>query len=379
MGSLNQTKKTIRIMKSLVVLCISLFAFAADAIGEGLGIYISHVLRRDNSITLKWETDLPPPYLVALFTPFEAGFGTRPKNGTRCLKYHMSNYNYCCFQGDFKSLKGDVYVQVMTPDVTNSPYFCEMSAGEIEEYKGRLKDLLDFRNPIVDDAVPAGELQMELIGDHLWGGFWVSDTPYVTVNGKCKGFQNMSTNLVQDSLVQEHSYYSNTLTGVTSTHRYETYTNDVESLEYTTFTNVVKVIPTTSDGLQVRVFEQAIQPLGNVRHDRRGITKSYDPKVGVTNFVAQMRYYETGQRQYGPYDTSVGTGYRIYYHDTDDDFYISRAYSKLPNCSEKVVLRRTIKALSVYKNRKIGLDWLGQLRFVSTTNGVGQLIYWQGL
>ncbi len=352
----------------------------AEALCEdGLGIFISRATRRDASIVVQWETDYPPPYVLALLVPHVSAFGERLSSCAYAIRYRVVNEKCGCFVGDFGSFKGDIEVQVSTTAITNSPYWREMSQGETEEYKGALKDILDFDNPIEDDYSAPGSIDMHLVADHIWGGFWVSDAPYVTVNGKCKGFQNMSTNLVQYSIVQEHSYYSNTLTGVTSTHKYLTYTNDVESVEYTTYTNVVKVFPSTADGSLVRVFEQAIQPLGNIRHDRRGITTTYDPNVGITNIVAQTRYYETGARQYGPFDTSVGSGYRIFYHDIYDDFFVSRAYSLWPEFSQQVKLRRSVKSLSKHRNRKIGFDWLGQLRFVTATNGVNDVIYWEGL
>jgi len=337
-------------------------------------------VRRDNSIVAYWETDYPPPYVISLLLPQVAQFGEKLQPQAYAMEYKIVNEKCGCFVGDFASFKGDVIVQVSTTAITNSSGWHEMSPSEVAEYRGTLQDILDFDNPIKDEyKAQDSTLDLQPVADHLWGGFWASDTPYVILNGKCRGFQNMSTNLVQYSIVQEHSYYSNTLTGVTSTHKYLTYTNDVESVEYTTFTNVVKVIPSTADGILVRVFEQAIQPLGNIRHDRRGISKSYDPTIGITNIVSQMRLYETGARQYGPFDTSVGCGYRIFYHDIDDDFYVSRAYSLWPEFSQQVKLRRSVKSLSKHRDRKIGLDWLGQIRFVSTTNGVNDVIYWQGL
>lgn len=361
-------------------MALSAITIAAEAVGDnGLGIHISKAARRDTSIVVQWDTDYPPPYVLSLFVPHIASFGEKRSQYDYALKYKIVNTKYGCFIGDFASFKGDLTVQVATTAITNSPYWREMSRGEAEEYQGSLKDILDFTKPLTYEVDEPNEIKLHVVGEHLWGGFWVSDTPYVTVNGKCRGFQNMTTNKVQYSFVQEHSYYSNTLTGATSSHKYSAYTNDVESIEYTTFTNVVKILNASNDGTLIKVFEQAIQPLGNIRHDRRCITKSYDPKIGVTNFVAQMRYYETGQRQYGPYDTSIGCGYRIFYNDKDDDFFISRAYSLWPEYSQMVKLRRDVKSLSKHKGMKIGLDWMGQLRFVTTTNGVNDLIYWQGL
>ena len=361
-------------MRGLLVTAGASCAIAALALAsraEGLGFRLSAV-RRDSSVALHWETDAAPPYVIALYTPYVASFGTRKSQYAYALRYRVVTDTYCLFCGDFKGLRGDVVAQVSTAAVTNSPYFRGMSAGEIEEYRGSLRDVLDHEKPVPIEARYAGD--MELVGDHLWGCFVELQEPYVTVNARCRGFQVPSTNWVQTSFVEETSYHSNTVNGASSGYKSRSFTNDLESVEYDVPTNVVKILGTAPEGW-VKVFEQHIVPFGDRRRDRRGLRRTYGRESTPDDMVES----ETGARTFGPFDTSVGTGYRVLYDDLNDRFTLERAYSMLPDFSRQLVLRRVVRALSAFENKKIGLDWLGQLRYVECTNAVPMRIYWEGL
>ena len=346
-------------------------ALAAHAGGLGFGL---SAVRRDSLVVLRWQTDAQPPYVAALYTPYVAAFGTAKSRYAYAMRYRVVTEPYCAFLGDFRGLRGDVVAQVSTAAATNSPHFREMSAGEIEAYAGDLHDVLDPGR--VERAKARDPGDMELVGDHLWGCFVEIQEPYVTVNARCRGFQLFSTNWVQTAFVEETSYYSNTVNGATSGCRSRSFTNDLESAEYAAPTNVVKVLGTAPDGW-VKVFEQHIIPFGDRRRDKRGVRKTYDP--GSASPLDAMAESETGARTFGPFDVSAGTGYRILYDDLDDRFTVERAYSMLPDFSGQLVLRRNVQALSAFEGRKVGLDWLGQLRYVECTNAVPTRIYWEGL
>ena len=358
--------------RGLLAAC-ALVACALAAHAGGLGFRLSAV-RRDSLVVLRWQTDAQPPYVVALYTPYVAAFGTGKSRYACAMRYRVVTEPYCAFRGDFRGLRGDVVAQVSTAVVTNSPHFKEMSAGEFEAYAGDLHDILD--PGMVERAKARDPGDMELVGDHLWGCFSELQTPYVTVNARCRGFQLFSTNWVQTSFVEETSYYSNTVNGATSGFRSRSFTNDLESVEYDVPTNVVKVLGTAPEGW-VKVFEQHIVPFGDRRRDRRGIRRTYNPDSA--NPLDDIVESETGARTFGPFDVSVGTGYRILYNDLDDRFTVERAYSMLPDFSGQLVLRRNVKALTAFESRKVGMDWLGQLRYVECTNAVPMRIYWEGL
>lgn len=358
-------------LRELVVAACAACALVSHA--EGLGFRLSAATRRDSLIALHWETDAPPPYVVALYTPYVAAFGTRQGRHAYAMRYRIVTDTYCLFRGDFSGLRGDVVAQVSTAAVTNSPYFREMSAGEVEEYAGSLEDILDHERPVRIGSGDSG--RMELIGDHLWGYFQELSEPYVTVNARGRGYQfYATTNWVQTAFVEENSYYSNTVSGATSNYKSRSFTNDLESAEYDAPTNVVKLLGTAPEGW-VKVLEQYIVPFGDLRRDRRGLRRTYGPRSTPDDMVES----ETGARTFGPFDTSVGSGYRVLYDDLNDKFTVERAYSVLPDFSQQVVLRRQVRALSVFRDKKVGLDWLGQLRYVECTNAVPMRIYWEGL
>lgn len=348
-------------------------ACALAARADGLGFSLSAV-RRDSYVVMRWQTDVRPPYVVALYTPYVAAFGTRKGRRAYAMRYRVVTEPYCAFRGDFRGLRGDVVAQVSSAAVTNSPYFRAMSSGEIETYAGSLHDVL---NPGNTERLDVRDLEdMELVGDHLWGCFKKMSEPYVTVNARCRGFLTPSTNWIQTAFVEETSYYSNTVTGAASGYKSRSFTNDVESAEYDFPTNVVKIFGTAPEGW-VKVFEQHIVPFGDRRRDRRGVKKTFNP--GSADPLDDMAESETGARTFGPFDTSVGSGYRILYDDLNDKFTVERAYSMLPDFSGQLVLRRDVKALSAFEGRKVGLDWLGQLRYIECTNAVPSRIYWEGL
>lgn len=99
----------------------------------------------------------------------------------------------------------------------------------------------------------------------------------------------------------------------------------------------------------------------------------------LPEFMTNM--YETVSRtfEFGPFDTSVGSGYRIIYIDNKDQFEVMRAYSVYTNRSQEVVLKHQFKSLSAHGGVRYGHDWMGRLVQIIDTNSVPDRIYWEGL
>lgn len=110
-------------------------------------------------------------------------------------------------------------------------------------------------------------------------------------------------------------------------------------------------------------------------------------KTGVVTWKPDLREpgpwdwreYDTPERTFGPYDTSVGLGYRILYCDTNDEFTVTRAYGILDDRSQEVPIRRPFMSLSGNGRVRIGRDAIGRKVYISDTNAVPGKIYWEGL
>lgn len=276
---------------------LSMAALAAlCACGDGLGIDITKTTYDVFGVDVEFETDLPPPYVVAVFTARHAQFMADPSelSRTRPVRYRIVNGRRGSIAGDFWRRKGHHFVQVLAASYTNNPAFRAATTTERDAEYDALRDMLDPERPLAPSSA----------GDAVWSARGRDDGAWRAYDGALLDDWTWGTFLWTD--------------------------------------------------------EPSIVLKGRGKH--------YDGT-----------YRDAEEQNFGPFDTSVGTGYRVLVDERTGEFTVTRAYSLLPDCSQCVLLARPLKPLSMSDERKISMDWLGQMRYVTETNAVPHKIYWDGL
>ena len=382
-------------MKTAVLLLASLLSLAAfpgsrsDWDGAPLGIAIKQCVYDFKGVSVSFETDLPPPYVVAIFCPDEGGFFSRHYPLTYTTVYEKFAY----FKGDYIS-KGHTFLQVFTSQITSEThssgtdiYFFRNRVNP-ESYFATLVAHLDPNDPWEDDYDPWTDKYVSehpyIIGDQTWASFTRSTDRYVTVHTEMSGFAKwvLTTNDYQTAIETKGWICSNEVTGA-----WNISVNETTNIWYDAYV--------TQDVWQVKrsSIHYAGAPTGEVWYSVNGLktlndarldvkreyVRTYDPSRGVTDFDSQFTRQTGRTFTFGPFDTSAGTGYRIIYFDDKDEYAVQRAYSSMTNRSEEFVLKRPFKSLSAHDGMKIALDWQGRMRFFVETNAVPYRIYPEGL
>lgn len=295
MGEGDEVKNILYSLAAAVVLSTMLFVRA-----DPLGIDITSTTYDVFGVDVEFETDLVPPYILAVFFAEDNQFDSNPYDLTRAhpIRYRIVHEKRGSIAGDFWRRKGNHFVQVLSISYTNNPAFRALTVSEKESRYDELRDQLDQERPLASSCSSTvasawsikdytqepgwASMSAYLVSNHTWGVFYRSDDPNPVLKGKFRRSRDDSS-------------------------------------------------------------------------------------------------FDVGEKTFGPFDTSSGTGYRVLYNEKTSEWTVHRAYSLFPHCSQEVLLVRPLKPLSMHDNLKISLDWLGQMRYQIETNAVPDRIYWEGL
>lgn len=150
-----------------------------------LGIAITNVVYDTFGVSVQFDTDLEPPYIVGVYDAFEAGLERRFP-----IAEVTTRGKSAFVQGDFTDTT--TFVEVMLPSRFDKKLHRVMSADE----RKRMHDFLR-QNPVHkrgtdsdykqhDSAWAPGNIMgqqngLELIGDNLWIGFFFSADPQPSI------------------------------------------------------------------------------------------------------------------------------------------------------------------------------------------------------
>lgn len=389
------------IFKTAVSLVFAALAFssrpATDETEESLGIEITKCDYDEYGVTVEFETDLKPPYVVGVYPAADAGFPPKPHTRARPIRWKLVDGTRARLSGDFIS-RGTSFVQVFTPDITNSvvlstnetPWitssFRQATSNELERYYREFNDArLLGRQCSAEAADEQWEPwwcaeHMTVIGDHEWGCFVRTNLSEIALSGNARGFctWHVVTNRYQTAVEGWEQFVSNKTSGTIRDWHVSVMTNLYADAALTNAYHRDNVTPLgNSNVLHIVTWYEPWLDFRDVVAKR--FRESYDPAHGVTNYEAQVREFAVTNATFGPFDTSVGSGFRIRYFDDRDEFSVVRAYSLFTNCSQEVALRKPFKTLSRHGDLRLARDFYGNKVFVAETNAVPDRIYWEGL
>ena len=333
-----------------------------------LGFCIYECNATGSGIRVAFETDLPPPYLVGVFVGYELSY-----NGARYFPVcHKVVWEKCAVFEERPFLKKTVFVQVGT---TNSMMDVSMARNmtdeEIENYEKGIAEKRFFSWP--DDPDPWHEdpkkgVHGELVGDYVWASFAQIQEPNIQIRRRSTDLETiLVTNRVQTFVTEDRMFLSNRTTGVV---------HDLAVLGASTnYLSHLQVPWHKISGESVIDIGGEDLIVSNRIEFTLGDFHDAEETATGTNRIETVGEWVS----YGPFDTSVGTGYRVLHFDDGGPDWVCRAYSARTNRSAEVVVRRPVKSLSAHNQKKMGSDWVGQLEFVSETNAVPHRIYPEGL
>ena len=274
-----------------------------------LGINITYCKCDSHGVDVVFETDLEPPYVVAVFMAIDGGFFCRDYP----LDYRVVDGKSCYIPGDFLS-KGYSFVQVFTESVTNSPTFRKLTQEEVDErYDKFYRTHTQFEKPLANDGAACWTEQYQstnavLIGDHQWGAFYPTMTNEIVLCGKGRGlsYWKYVTNFVQTAEIKSGFLYSNEVSGivreqvsVTTNYFYEPYVrND--------FYEVKRMFMHTSDGDQM----YSVNGVRTFNDEHYAVTwelidKNYKPKLDSSVFAATNSFRHAIVKHIGFFSNEV--------------------------------------------------------------------------
>lgn len=382
-------RKLAIIATSAIAICAP--ASATDLPLDGLGIRVTNCVYDVLGVDVDFVTTNPPPYVAAVFVADEFSFNSRKMP----IRAKVVNGKHACIAGDFTS-RGNTFVQILMPSVTNDPAFHVLTTSETDEFFDRARASVDFSREVGDSSrcwSDSGE-EMTPISDYTWGSF--VPTTNASLRLKARGLK-----AVPDLPCDWETNQIIVTSGGNVMAVYDEGTSAVVSNR----------LPYVNGGWQGRnrgdkVVVRTWHNGGLVEGSERVVPSpwtgqpivcgTYSP-AGYRDVDACVEYnphYPTDlgwhkskavnadvarQQTLGPFDTSVGLGLRVILDECTGRFRGERAYSLFADRSQECVLKRPFKALSAHNGKKYKLDWRGFVRIATETNAIPDKIYFEGL
>lgn len=358
----------------IAALLTVLAVFAEDP----LGIRITRCDYDIYGVDIDFVTDIPPPYIVGVFCAEEACFVT-----SRCypIKYKIVNSTSATLGGEFFK-RANSFVQVFSASMTNQFHaFRQRTPTELERYYEKIhqkesdnRSIIPYNRGLVESADRA---DMVVIADYTWGAFIPTDMPTITLAGRAKGYKARvcETNLWQTMVETKSGFWSNLVTGVIHGYKEDVVTNlyfDAYVTNHTQSTHSTSAITAEGD-----IWWNGIAT--NTWNDESVRVKVYSVNTWSNGVGSVMHEYEVPDQTFGPFDTSIGCGYRIILDEKTDKYTVQRAYSMLTNMSNEVLLKRPIVPLTAHDGKKMTVDFLGVKGYAAETNATQDVFHWNGL
>lgn len=323
-----------------------------------LGFSVTACDYSTRGIHVRFETDLPPPYVVGVYRPSEENLGRR------CPIAEVETDRKEVFiGGDFTAVA--VFVQVMTKGVVER-YSDEigrhmMTKDEWLNYVAAVRNAEPYVNTNANTTFEITEdNHLEIVDDLTWAGFLkTTETNFVFsfVGRKAeRDIESIVTNVVQDIIFTNISSsvrsdggvdYVRTNAGVyASVHLGGHAAHSVSSNDYASggcFVQDIYTYPQNND------HEQVVTNLNYTNPKWRMVP--YEYSFHIRN---------------GKNDR--GNGYRIMMFEDSGVCQAQRAYSARTNMSDVVVLPAGFRALSSHDGYIYTTDWEGRRYFQKVTN-----------
>ena len=359
-------------MKSAISVLAAVLAFSASAgiPTDGLGYRITRCQYDIFGVNVSFETTNPPPYVVGIFLAEEVGFGTR----IFPLRVKLVHDRVAYLSGSFYE-RGNAFVQVLSPSVTNDPMFRVLGETDQQRYFDDLRRKIDRSSVIPDpddiwdERISAPDMQ--LISDYTWGTFYPTTNGTLTVRGRGR-------KAVVDVPGLDPGYV---LLRDSDGHEFPMAERRDKRLHGELESYVVSPVPEAMHYGDVIAWRERTGTGTWDFVEHTGLRCAYNPRFPKEAGNHEWKFVpvESSEQTLGPFDTSVGCGLRVIYREREDVFTAKRAYSLFSDRSNEVVLRRPLRPLSAHDGKKIVLDWMGLVRMATETNAVPDRIYWEGL
>lgn len=332
----------------LLMPALALADLASDWANAPMGIVITNCVYDTYGVSVQFETDLEPPYIVGVYEIWEDGLG-RNFPVAEVVTEKKAAY----VAGDFTDVT--TFVEVMQPSRFNPkmPHRL-LSDAERSFYRDMTENAPVLIRSSGAERVNAdinwspdnvmGQLKgMELTSDSLWTGIFYSssDRPSFKFNG-IKAVDNVLTGQLLTVVRQElwnlrskqewvivncktnHTHGALDMTNeVVRTSEYGPYD---APLKYTRIKKIETITPT-------------------------GIIDEYVDGHKMVSVEAQAISVEASAD-----DVSRGVGWRLIYDDNTGETLAQRAYSARTNCSNTVYLPRLFLGISAYNGYRLSTD-----------------------
>ena len=379
--------------RKLTIIAAAAIAICSPASAEelnidGLGIRITNCVYDVLGVDVDFVTTNPPPYVAAVFVADEFSFNSR----IMPVRTKVINGKHACIAGDFTS-RGNTFVQILMPSVTNDPAFHVLSPSETDEFFDRARASVNFSREVDDSSRcwSNGGEDMVLMSDHTWGSF--VPTTNASLRLKARGLKavpdlpcDWETNqIVVTDNERVWAVYDGGGPAVTS-NRWPYIVGGWQNRRC----GDMVVVRSWHDGGKIEGSERIIydpDPKVCWTYAPRGylpktVRVAYNPHypMDLGEYKAKTINADVaGHQTLGPFDTSVGLGVRVILDERTGRFRAERAYSLFSDRSQECVLQRPFKALSAHDGKKYKLDWRGFVRITTETNAIPDKIYLEGL
>lgn len=149
-------------MRLVTIALAAILASSAMADGEtdlGGYVWITNGVRDRYGVSIDFDTDVPPPYLVGIYPAVHAQFGPAPHSRLRPIRCRIVKGKHAALAIDTRLLPFPVFVQVLPAAWTNTVGFGEMSADEMESANA----LVDSLANLPGDAIRPADAN-----EHAW-------------------------------------------------------------------------------------------------------------------------------------------------------------------------------------------------------------------
>lgn len=324
-----------------------------------LGIAVTRCDYSTRGVSVRFETDIEPPFVVGVYRPREGVLGRRYP-----VAEVETSTKIAFIPGNFTD--ATLILQVMTKAVVDRYADDDfgrrvLTPAEWREYAAVVKNAEPYVNSDASVSFEAeAENRMELVEDDTWAGFVKTDQTNLcyTIEGRRAepAVESVETNIVQDVV------YTNVTTYL-----------DVSNVVMSVLTNA-GVFATTNLELGDRR-----QVVTNTYADGGCVVTETDSVAMHNDHVGYSTNYSATAYSLVPHEytfrirngrSDIGTGYRIMVFEDVGVCQAQRAYSARTNMSDTVVLPRGFRALSSHGGYVYTTDWEGRRYFQKVTNRV---------
>ena len=352
------------ILAFILMPTFALADLASDWANAPMGIVITNCVYDTYGVSVSFETDLKPPYIVGVYESWEDGLG-RNFPVAEVVTEKKSAY----VAGDFTDVTTSA--EVMHPSRLNPKMQHRvLTDSEKTYYRTKLEKMPVLLRSAASDRFSAdidwapdnvmGQLRgMELTADHVWTGISYSHnaSPTFSFKGR-KAVDNVVTSQVM-RVVRDTYWGSFKYDHTVEWKLHHSRTNDqycaVDDSEPASYSSEYGPYdPPCKFAMLKHVVTQT--PTGQV-------VERIDGKKIVDFEMTQFSL------QASPEEASKGAGWRLVFNDETGETLAMRAYSSRTNCSNTVYLPRLFLGLNAHDGYRLTTDSNGVVICVPASNG----------